>query len=203
VSRVSLVKFAEYVAFASLLAALPLVLGACAAAAIPAAAQLVQGGVAAAGYTGIQLGEKAADRHTPGTLDDQEDRCDALVGAPPGVEEVRKNKYDIIEARQWKLINAAKPRWMIVQTRSGPEDAWEPKPRIWKLRFSPPLADQLDYEKSQFIAYAPNNVDSIDNSRMMTSVRDAFGTPVGTFQWHGQTYGYTVVPQLPCFPVEK
>jgi len=35
------------------------------------------------------------------------------------------------------------------------------------------------------------------------SVTEAFGEPFGTFQWHGKTYGYTMVPQLPCFPVEK
>src|SRR5581483_5957263 len=89
------------IAIPSLLAALlPVALGACASAAIPAAATLVQGGVAAAGYSAIQVGEAKADRHTPGALDDQEERCDALIGAAPGVEEVRKRKDDTIETRQ-------------------------------------------------------------------------------------------------------
>ena len=170
---------------------------------IPAAAQMVQGGVAAVGYTGIRMGEKKADRHTPGTLDDQEERCDALIGSAPGVEEVRKTQDDAIETRQWRLINPADPKWMIVRTKSGPEDAWESKPAISRLEFTPPLSEQLDYEKSQFLAYAPNNTDDIDANRAMTNVNDAFGSPTGTFHWHGQTYGYVMVPQLPCFPVQK
>ena len=186
------------------LGALPYLLGACAGAAIPGlAATAMQGGAAAAGYAGIQIGEKSADRHTPGSLEDQEERCDALVGAPPDIEEVRKNKDDVIEARQWRLVNPAQPRWMIVRTRTGPVDGWEPKPRIGRLQFSPPLLEQLDYKKTRFIAYAPNNLDSVDNSRAMTSITEAFGEPAGTFQWRGTTYGYTMVSQLPCFPAEK
>jgi hypothetical protein len=189
------------------LAALPLALGACAAAAIPGlaatATTALQNGAGVAEIAGIQMGEKSADRHTPGSLEDQQERCDALVGAPPEIEEVRKTKQDVIEARQWRLVNPASPRWMIVPSKTGPADAWEPKPRISKLQFSPPLIDQLDYKKTQFIAYAPNNLDSVDNSRAMTSVTEAFGEPAGTFLWRGTTYGYTMVPQLPCFPTEK
>lgn len=186
------------------LAAFPLALGACAGAVLPGlAATAVQGTGAAVGYAGIQVGEKNADRHTPGSLEDQQDRCDALVGAPPQIEEVRKNKEDVIEARQWRLVNPEHPRWMVVPTKTGPADAWEPKPRISKLQFSPPLIDQLDYKKTQFIAYAPNSLDSVDNSRTMTSITEAFGEPSGTFQWHGTTYGYTMVSQLPCFPTVK
>jgi hypothetical protein len=192
------------VSLALALATFPFVLGACAAAVLPAiAAQAAQGGVALAGYSAIQVGQGKADKHTPGSLDDQEERCDAMVGAPPGIEEVRKTKEDVIEARQWRLVNPQKPRWMIVRTNTGPEDAWEAKPRIANLQFTPPLDEQLDYKKSQFVAYAPNNLDSIDDSRTMTSMTEAFGEPAGTFQWHGKTYGYRLVPQLPCFPVEK
>ena len=189
------------------LAALPLALGACAAAAIPGlaatATTALQNGAGAAEIAGVQIGEKNADRHTPGPLEDQQERCDALVGAPPEIEEVRKNKQDVIEARQWRLVNPQKPRWMIVPSKTGPADGWEPKPRISKLQFSPPLSEQLDYQKTQFIAYAPNNLDSVENSRAMTSITEAFGEPAGTFQWRGATYGYTMVPRLPCFPTEK
>jgi len=188
---------------AAFLAALAIGTAGCESAAIPAAATIVQGGVAAAGYSAIRAGEKSADKHTPGSLDDQEERCEALVGSAPDVEEVRKNKYDIIEVRQWRLVDPSNPHWMIVQGKQAPADGWEPKPRINKLGFSPPLADQLDYGESQFLAYAPNNLDSIEDSRAMTSVTEAFGQPVGTFQWRGKTYGYTLVPQLPCFPVRK
>jgi len=186
------------------LAALPLAMSACAAAALPAiGAQAAQGVVAVAGYSAIQVGQSKADRHTPGGLDDQEERCDALVGATPGVAEVRKTKEDVIEAREWKLVDPGKPHWVIVRTKTGSENGWESKPRITKLQFTPPLAEQLDYKKSQFVAYAPNNLDNIDDSRTMTSVTEAFGDPFGTFQFHGKTYGYTMVGQLPCFPVEK
>ena len=186
------------------LAGLPFVTSACAAIGLASlGTQAAQGVVAVAGYSAIQVGEHKADKHTPGALDDQEERCDALVGATPGVEEVRKTKEDVVEARQWKLIDPGKPHWVIVRTKTATEDGWEPKPHITKLEFAPPLAEQLDYKKSQFIAYAPNNLDDIEDSRGMTSVTEAFGEPFGTFQWHGKTYGYTMVAQLPCFPVEK
>jgi len=207
VTRTFLSTTFRYCSLGLALATLPLALGACAAAAGAAlpglAATAMQGGASAAGYAAIQMGEKRADRHTPGSLEDQQERCDALVGAPPQIEEVRKNQADVIEARQWRLVNPASPRWMIVPTKTGPADAWEPKPRISKLQFSPPLIDQLDYQKTQFIAYAPNSLDSVDNSRAMTSITEAFGEPSGTFQWRGTTYGYTMVPRLPCFPAEK
>jgi hypothetical protein len=190
--------------FAIGLAAIAIINAGCAAAALPVAAQVAQGGIAAASMAGMKAGERSADRHTPGTLEDQEDRCDALVGKTPGVEEVRKNKQDLIESRQWHLVNAKDPHWMIVRTESGPGgDGWEPKPGIYKLQFDPPLLDQLDYKKSQFLAYAPSTVQTIDDSRAMTSVTEAFGNPTGTFQWRGKTYGYVLVSQLPCFPAEK
>ncbi len=185
-------------------ALLPFGLVACGAAAIPAAATLAQGGVAVAGYSAIKAGEAKADRHTPGAIDDQEERCDALIGAAPGVEEVRKRKDDTIESRQWRLIDPGNPHWMIVRGKNAPVDAWEARSRtISRLNFSPPLSDQLDYKKSAFLAYAPNDLDNIDDSRQMTSVTEAFGPPTGTFQWRGKTYGYVLVPQLPCFPAEQ
>jgi hypothetical protein len=207
VSRIFLAKTLSCYLLGLALAVLPLALGACAAAALPAlpgiAATAMQSAGAAAGYAGIEMGEKNADRHTPGHLEDQQERCDALVGAPPQIEEVRKNKEDVIEARQWRLVNPENPRWMIVPSKTAPVDAWEPKPGISKLKFSPPLVDQLDYQKTRFIAYAPNNLDSVDNSRTMTSITEAFGEPAGTFQWRGTTYGYTMVSILPCFPIQK
>jgi hypothetical protein len=158
---------------------------------------------AVAAYGGIQVSEKSQDKHTPGTLDDQEERCDELAGTSSSVEELRKNKDDTIEARQWRIVNAAKPHWTIVASKTGSQDGWEPKPGIGKLQLSPPLEDLLDYKKSQFMAYASNNLDSIDDSREMTSITEAFGTPTGTFQWHDKTYSYVLVDQLPCFPADK
>src|SRR5579875_3112971 len=81
---------------AAFLAALAIGTAGCESAAIPAAATIVQGGVAAAGYSAIRAGEKSADKHTPGSLEYQEERCEALVGSAPDVEEVRTNKCDII-----------------------------------------------------------------------------------------------------------
>jgi hypothetical protein len=33
----------------------------------------------------------------------------------------------------------------------------------------------------------------------MTVVTEAFGPAVGTFQWRGRIYGFTLVKELPCF----
>ncbi|MFZ1888459.1 MAG: hypothetical protein WAU33_10535 [Candidatus Binataceae bacterium] len=151
-------------------------------------------------YAGIQAA-KGPDRNTAGPSDEQDERCDTLVQTPPGVEEVRKNADDEIESRQWRLIDSGDGmKWAIVQKKMAPADGWQPKPGIAKLQFSPELASQLKRGGDpKYLAYAPEDTETIADSDQETTVTEVFGPATGKFQWHGRTYGYVLVKNLPCF----
>jgi len=153
------------------------------------------------------VGSQVAMRESGGTgasKDDNADKCDQLLRVPPGVEEVRKNKDGLIESRQWKIAeNAGAPTWMMVRTKDAPEDAWQPKPGITKLFFNPPLYQMLEPDKPQYLAYAPADVVNVSDSEQFDSMTGAFGSGVGTFKWHGRSYSYVLVKELPCFKPAK
>lgn len=126
--------------------------------------------------------------------------CDQLATATPGVEEFRIN-HGSIESRQWTLVaNGSAPRWAFVRAKDGPPDGWAPKPGIAKLDFQPPLEPALTAGSSRFLAYAPVEPRSLDDSRKSATVRDVFGAAQGHFTWRGRKYSYTLTPELPCFP---
>lgn len=151
-------------------------------------------------YAGIQVA-KGPDRNTAGPEDEQGERCDTLVQTPPGVEEIRKNADDEIEARQWRLVDSDDGmKWAIVQQKMAPSGGWQPKPGISKLQFSPELKSQLKRGGDpKYLAYAPEDTETIADSDQETTVTEVFGPPIGKFQWHGRTYGYVLVKKLPCF----
>ncbi|HUY28405.1 MAG TPA: hypothetical protein VMV27_13405 [Candidatus Binataceae bacterium] len=151
-------------------------------------------------YAGIEAA-KGPDRNTAGPEDEQSERCDTLVQTPPGVEEVRKNADDEIESRQWRLIDSGDGmKWAIVQPKMAPPGGWQPKPGIAKLQFSPELASQLKRGGDpRYLAYAPEDTETIADSDQETTVTEVFGPATGKFLWHGRTYGYVLVKKLPCF----
>ncbi|HUY27082.1 MAG TPA: hypothetical protein VMV27_06640 [Candidatus Binataceae bacterium] len=152
-------------------------------------------------YAGMRAGDKATDRHTAGPHDEQAERCDTLVESAPGVEEFREHKDGAIDSRQWRLVDSGEGmRWAIVPEKMAPASGWQPKPGIAKLRFSPALAGQLEAGGDpQFLAYAPDDTQTIADSNQMTAMTEVFGPAIGTFQWHGRSYGYVLVKILPCF----
>ncbi|MHB8382944.1 MAG: hypothetical protein ACYDC3_11490 [Candidatus Binataceae bacterium] len=155
-------------------------------------------------YAGMQI-SKGPDRNTAGPEDEQSERCDTLVQTPPGVEEVRKNNDDAIESRQWRLIDSGDGmKWSIAPEKTAPADGWQPKPGIAKLKFSPALAPQLNRGGDpKFLAYAPEDTETIADSDQETTETEVFGPAIGRFQWHGRTYGYVLVDKLPCYKQVK
>ena len=126
------------------------------------------------------------------------EHCDELVAAPPGVEEVRSNQSQV-DSRQWTLIsNGSDRHWIFVRTADGAPGGWAPKPGIDKLDFQPPLEPALTTRSSMFLAYA--RVDDPTESQRFAAMRDSFGVAQGTFTWRGHKYAYTLAPDLPCFP---
>lgn len=128
------------------------------------------------------------------------EHCDELVAATPGVEEVRSNQSQV-DSRQWTLIaNGSDRHWVFVRTADGSPAGWAPKPGIDKLNFQPPLEPALATRSSMFLAYAPVDSANPADSQRFGAMRDSFGVAQGTFTWHGHKYAYTLAPELPCFP---
>ena len=129
--------------------------------------------------------------------------CDQLAIATPGVEELRTTNGSV-ESRQWKLVaNNSVLRWAFVRAEDGPPDGWAPKPGIAKLDFQPPLEAALTAGSSHFLAYAPVESISPEDSQKSAIVKEAFGAAQGEFTWRGRKYSYTLTSELPCFPLEQ
>lgn len=129
-----------------------------------------------------------------------QEHCDQLALAPPGVEEIR-TRQGAIESRQWNLVaDGSAPRWAFARTKDASPDGWAPKPGLDKLNFQPPLEPALSSRSSVFLAYAPIDNATIDDSRKSATVREVFGAAQGNFTWRGRKYSYTLTPELPCFP---
>ena len=130
-----------------------------------------------------------------------QEHCDQLATTTPGVEELRIT-HGSIESRQWTLIaNASAPRWAFVRAKDGPPDGWTPKPGIAKLDFQPPLESALTARSSLFLAYAPVESYSPEDSQKSATARELFGAAQGDFTWRGRKYSYTLTSELPCFPL--
>lgn len=154
------------------------------------------------------IGSQVAMKSDNGGVSKEEnaDACDQLLRVQIGVEEVRKNKDGVIESRQWKIAETSgDPIWIVVrtQTENSPKNAWQPKPGITKLMFSPPLYTMLKPDEPQFLAYAPSNVVNVSDSEQFDSMTSAFGSALGTFTWRERSYSYVLVKELPCFKPEK
>jgi hypothetical protein len=127
--------------------------------------------------------------------------CDQLAAATPGVEELRIN-HGVVESRQWTLVaNGPARHWVFVRPVDSAADGWAPKPGLDNLDFQPPVEAALTPGSSHFIAYAPIERDTLEDSQRSAAAREAFGAAQGEFTWRGRKYSYTVTPGLPCFPV--
>lgn len=155
------------------------------------------------------IGSQVAMKQANGTGASQEenaDKCDQLVRAPIGVEEVRKTKDGVIESRQWKIAQTSgDPIWIVVRTQSEntPKDAWKPKPGIANLLFTPPIWEMLKPDEPAYLAYAPTEIVNVADSEQFDSMTEAFGSGVGTFKWRDRSYTFVLVKELPCFKPEK
>jgi hypothetical protein len=138
--------------------------------------------------------------------EDNPDKCEQLVRAQPGVEEIRKTKDGVIESRQWKIAETSgDPIWIVARTQSEdtPAKAWQPKPGVTKLMFNPPLYEMLKPDQPEYLAYAPADVVNVSDSEQFDSMTETFGSGVGTFKWRERSYTYVLVKELPCFKPEK
>jgi hypothetical protein len=164
---------------------------------------------AVAGGSAQLIGSQVAMQEGKGTGASQEengDKCDQLLRAPIGVEQIRKNKDGVIESRQWKIAQTSgDPIWIVVRSQSenSPKDAWKPKPGIANLLFTPPIWEMLKPDEPEYLAYAPTEIVNVSDSEQFDSMTETFGSGVGTFKWRDRSYTFVLVKELPCFKPEK
>ncbi len=164
---------------------------------------------AVAGGSAQLIGSQIAMKQDSGngaSNEENPEKCDQLVRAPIGVEEVRKNKDGLIESRQWKIAQTSgDPIWIVVRTQSEntSKDAWKPKPGIANLLFTPPLYQMLKPDEPAYLAYAPTEIVNVADSEQFDSMTETFGSGVGTFKWRDRSYTFVLVKELPCFKPEK
>jgi hypothetical protein len=183
--------------------------GACAGCAAAGAVGLVTQVAPEVAMGSAQLvGIQASAKDSAGGVSnaDNPDKCEQLVRAQPGVEEIRKTKDGVIESRQWKIAETSgDPIWIVARTQSQdtPANAWQPKPGVTKLMFDPPLYEMLKPDQPEYLAYAPSDVVNVADSEQFDSMTETFGSGVGTFKWRDRAYSYVLVKELPCFKPEK
>jgi len=138
------------------------------------------------------------------TTDRDEDKmlkCEQLVRNPPGIEEIRRTPQLGIESREIRIQRTADSyRWVVYRSRGSAPDGWHTQNNLDKLHFNPALQFLLPDKNPQYLAYAPSLAETPQDSEQMMSIADNFGQKVGTFEWSGKYYTYTISKHLPCFP---
>jgi hypothetical protein len=155
------------------------------------------GAINAAGYAA--KGSSGLDD----TLDpaDQEERCDELQLEVPGTIELQVADNSPTAWRELQLGGSTDaPQWQAVA--GGPSDAagWRPLANLHTMSFAPPLQQALIRGKPNYLAYAPAEPRTSNERDQLVALTADFGAGLGTFQWHGREYQYTLVNRLPCFP---
>jgi len=188
---------------AAVVVALALSTAGCVALGLATAAPALLGGSVA---TGAMAQEKSQDRGAGGSPEEQDAKCEALMQAPPGVEEVRREKDGSIMSREWHIEQFAKAaRWTLKPVSGAPPDGWMPKPGIDHLNFTPPLEPLLEVGKPVYLVYAPEAPMSIPENNEEANLSGDFDSTVGhgTFEWHGRSYVFELADKLPCFATPK
>ena len=148
------------------------------------------------------VGASVAMKESKGGMpsDDASERCDELLRTPIGVDEIRKTKDGAIETRHWSVAQyEGEPAWILTKGNPKSEDSWQPSPDIAKRNFKPPLFEMLEPDKPQYVAYAPADVQTPQDSEQFETMTSAFGPSSGAFQWHDRPYNYVLATELPCF----
>jgi hypothetical protein len=122
----------------------------------------------------------------------------APKGNTPGVIELRKDVSGAPEYREMRIaFTSTDVRWTPVIDRDTSAEGWRPAQNFLHMNFTPPLPTALSESKTVFLAYAPAyNGASQDNDALIQFNR-SFGDPVGTFDWDGRLYQYSLPSALP------
>ena len=141
--------------------------------------------------------------HPDGMVDapEEEERCDELQLEAPGAIEFQMADNSPTAWRELQLGGSTDaPQWQAVAGEKSDAAGWRPLANLHTMRFAPPLQQALRNGKHNYLAYAPAEPrTSIERDQLVALTAD-FGAGLGTFQWNGRAYQYTLVNRLPCFP---
>ena len=155
------------------------------------------GAIDAAGYAAE--GKSRVD----GTVDpsEAEERCDELELEVPGTIELHVADNSPTAWRELQLGGSTDaPQWQAIAGDQSDAAGWRPLAHLHTMRFAPPLQRALRAGKPNYLAYAPAEPrTSVERDQLVALTAD-FGAGLGTFQWNGRAYQYTLVNRLPCFP---
>lgn len=154
------------------------------------------GGMAGAGL----IKAKSAN---DGTLDssESEERCDELALRGPSTIEFRLADQRPSAWRELQLGGSNdSPHWQALTSEHSDAAGWRPVSNLQEISFAPPLQQVLKAGKPNYLAYAPAEPRTAAERDQLVALTADFGAGMGTFQWKGRTYQYTLVNRLPCFP---
>ncbi len=136
--------------------------------------------------TGVQLASAAVGA-TRSPADDS-----------PGVIELRKDATGTPEYREMRIdFTSTDARWTPVVERDTAADGWRPAEHFLEMNFSPPLPSVIAADRTTYLAYAPAYTKSADDDEQLKEFDRSFGDPVGTFNWNGRVYQYSLPQVLP------
>jgi hypothetical protein len=166
----------------------------------PLALQAGVGAISAAGYAA--KGNSRLD-DTDDTVDpaEREERCDELQLEVPGTIEFQVADNNPTAWRELQLGGSTDaPQWQAVAGAQSDPAGWRPLVNLHTMSFAPPLQQGLRRGKPNYLAYAPAEPRTSSERDQLVALTADFGAGLGTFQWQGREYQYTLVNRLPCFP---
>jgi hypothetical protein len=120
------------------------------------------------------------------------------VDDSPGVIELRKDPTGAPEYRELKIdFTPTEARWTPVVEYDTAADGWRPAEHFLEMNFSPPLPAVISAARTTYLAYAPAFTKSPDDEEQLKEFDRSFGDPVGTFNWNGHVYQYSLPQVLP------
>jgi hypothetical protein len=116
----------------------------------------------------------------------------------PGVIELRKDPAGAPEYRELRIaFTSTDAQWTPVVDRDTAADGWRPAVHFLEMNFSPPLPSVLSDSHITYLAYAPVYNKSPDDEVQLKEFNRSFGDPVGSFDWNGHPYQYSLPKVLP------
>jgi len=146
-----------------------------------------------------------AIQYAPAALATGVQLTSAAVGASrkpvddsPGVIELRKDATGAPEYRELRIdFTATDARWTPVVEYDTAADGWRPAEHFLEMNFAPPLPAVISANRTTYLAYAPAYTKSPDDEEQLREFDRSFGDPVGTFNWNGHVYQYSLPQVLP------
>ena len=144
-------------------------------------------------------------QYAPVALETAVSAAATMVGAAqpntnqsPGVIELRTDSTGTPEYRELRInFTATDAHWTPVVSYETAADGWRPAVNFLNMNFTPPLPSVVSQSRTTYLAYAPAFTKSPDDEEQLAEFNRSFGDPVGTFDWNGHPYQYSLPKVLP------